>query len=92
MASAGVVPAVDPGGDVAAGLLAGAVAAPVEEFFLQGGEERLGGGVVQGAAGASHGLDDAEALTGFREGVRAILTGFNRSSQHRVVGGSVGVR
>ena len=63
----------DPSGDISSGFGAGLVVAPVEEFFLQGGEERFGRGVVQGAAGLSHGLGDAEAVADLAEGPGAVL-------------------
>ena len=54
------------------------------------GEERLGRSVVQGVAGSPCGLGDAEPLAGFGESSGGVLSGFNRSLQHGVVGGSVG--
>ena len=92
MESSGVVPVGDPGGDVAACLAAGGPGVLVDEFVLEGGEERLGGGVVECASHASGGLGDAEALAGGREISRCVLAGLNRSSQHRVVVASVDVR
>ena len=43
---AAVVPGFDPVTDSRAGFGAGAEHPPVDEFFLQGGQERLGRGVV----------------------------------------------
>jgi hypothetical protein len=62
--SAGVVEVDDPGGDLDAGLGAGAEPLPVDVFDLDGGVERLRGGVVQGAADAlvERGLSGATTL------------------------------
>ncbi|MCY3662493.1 MAG: hypothetical protein OXH28_06665 [bacterium] len=73
VASAGVVTAVDPDGEVAACVGPILVLSPMAEFVLQGGEERLDGGVVQGTVGASHGPGAAHALAGLRERRSAVL-------------------
>jgi hypothetical protein len=46
-----VVVAVDPGEDRPAGISPGGEVQPVDEFDLQGGEERLGDGVVEARPG-----------------------------------------
>ena len=78
----GVVEAFDVVEDGGAGLVAGGGAGPVQEFGLEGGEERLGYGVVVGVASASHRHRDAGLLAAGPERSRGVLGGFNRSSQH----------
>ena len=45
-----VVPGVDPVSDVLSGLGSGDIPSVVDPFLLEGGEKRLGGGVVQSGA------------------------------------------
>ena len=62
--------------------MAGAVVVSVDEFFVEGAEERLGGCVVPAHPGPSHRLCDAICPAQLSGGPRRILGGFNRSSQH----------
>ena len=77
----GVVEAFDVVEDGGAGLVAGGGVGPVQEFGLEGGEERLGYCVVVGVASASHRHRDAGLLAAGPERPRGVLGGFKRSSQ-----------
>ena len=68
-----VVPGVDPVSDVLSGLGTGDIPSVVDPFLLEGGEKRLGGGVVQGGAYSSHGLDDPQPRAGFGERFGVVL-------------------
>ena len=59
VASAAVVAVFDPGPDLEPGAGLGGPDASVLELVIQGGEERLGHGVVPAHPGASHGAGDA---------------------------------
>ena len=87
-----VVPGVNPVGYVVSCLGSGDIASVVDSFLLQGGEKRLGGGVVQSGAYFSHGLDDPQPPTSFGESLGSVLLRFKGSSQQCLVLGSVGVR
>ena len=54
-----VVPGFDPPSDRQAGLVLCAVAGSVDEFLLEGAEERFGCGVVPAHPGSADGLADA---------------------------------
>jgi hypothetical protein len=55
--------------------------AAVDEFFLEGGEERLGDGVVVGVSAGAHRDRDPGLVRGPAERERHVLPGLNRSSQ-----------
>ena len=59
MEPAAVVPGFDPVTDSKAGFGAGAEHPPVDEFFLEGGQERFGRCVVPAHPGAAHRLESA---------------------------------
>ncbi len=70
---------------------AGAEPLPVDVLDLDGGVERLGGGVVQGAADPAHRLQDTETLAGLGVVGGGVLLRFKESSQHRLVAVILGV-
>src|SRR4051812_23324057 len=90
-ASAVVVGAFDPGDDRDAELVAGVPAATVEDVLLQQCEERFHGGVVAGGTDLAHRADHLVAGQGPVQLPGSKLTGLNRSKQHRLRVGSVGV-
>ena len=81
----GVVEAFDVVEDGGSGLVPGGGAGPVQEFGLEGGEERLGYGVVVGVASASHRHRDAGLLAAGPERPRGVLTRFKGSLQQCLV-------
>ena len=62
--------------------MAASVVVSVDEFFLEGAEERLGGGVVPTHAGPSHRLADAISPAQPGGGPRRVLPRFKGSLQH----------
>ena len=66
--------------------MAGAVVGSVDEFFVEGAEERLGGCVVPAHPGPSHRLCDAICPAQLSGGPRRILPRFKGSLQHCLVG------
>ena len=88
----GVVEAFDVVEDGGAGLVAVGEAGLVQEFGLDGGEERLGDRVVIRVASPSHRYRDASLVAAGPERPRGGLPRFKGSLQHCLVGGSVGVR
>jgi hypothetical protein len=68
-----VVEAVDPAGDDPAGFVSGSELAAGEQLVFEGGEERLGGGVVQRRADPAHRLDHPEGAAGSAEEPRGVL-------------------
>ena len=86
-----VVPVVDPCGDFLAGLGFGGPGALIDEFVLEGGGERLGGGVVQGVAGAPGGSGDAEPPAGFGGVLRAFVGMEDHAVDVAAPGGDCGV-
>src|SRR5260370_18365596 len=68
-----VVEALDPVEEREPGLVAGAEGVPVEQFGLDGGEEALGDGVVEGVAAAAHARQDAGVLHRLAEGEARVL-------------------
>ena len=58
-----------------------------DQFCLDGLEEGLDGGIVIASALATHRYPEAVFTQDLLVVVRAILSGFNRSSQHPVSGG-----
>ena len=85
-----VVPGVDPVSDVLSGLGSGDIPAVVDPFQLEGGEERLGGGVVQGGAYSSHGLDDPQPRAGFGERFGVVLRASVGVENHSLDGSASG--
>ena len=65
--------------------MAASVVGSVDEFFLEGAEERLGGCVVPAHPGPSHRLCDAICPAQLGGGPRRVLGGFNWLSQHLVM-------
>ena len=63
MPSGGVVPAFYEVEDGGACFCSGVVGVAVEEFGFQGGEERLGDGIVIRVSSAAHGGDDPGLAT-----------------------------
>jgi len=67
--------------DCGAGVLAGVVGVAVEKFGFEGGEERLGHGVVVCVSLPAHGGDDPGLLAAVPERGGAVLTRFKGSSR-----------
>src|SRR5215211_6229514 len=72
--AAGVVPALDPADDCLAGLGPGGEAPTVDEFPLEGSEERLRGAVVEADPGGAHRLAHAELFAALAVLGRGVLT------------------
>lgn len=62
---AAAVPGFDPVADRQTGFGPGSEPSPIDEFFLQSGEERFGGGVVPTHSGTTHRLQDAVTFAEF---------------------------
>ncbi len=73
MEPAAVVPGFDPVADGEAGLSSGCEYSPVNEFFLQRGQDRVGGGVVPAHSGAAHRLGYSVTVAQVGELVRGVL-------------------
>src|SRR3954471_18535073 len=74
MASAAIIVALDPQECALPDLGEVVPWSGVDEFFLVGCEERLGGGVIETGSAASHGTDDAVLGAEVGELVGGVLT------------------
>jgi hypothetical protein len=64
----------------------------VEQLELEGPKETFDGTVVEAVTDGAHGAEQASGTEPATEGPRRVLTGFNPSSQHWLIGLTIDVR
>ena len=87
-----VVPSFDPVEDRKGQVLTATPAMLVEELELQRAEEALGHRVIEAVPDRTHGAEQPGPAQAPAEGPRRVLSGFNRSKQHRLVRPIIDVR